>query len=81
MGFPQPPFRPFVDLADVQQAALVLPTIAAALGVRPTAPGRPVLDSLGAMFRDGDLFLVLDNFEQVLPAAPALADLLDAVQT
>ena len=67
----------FVDLADVQQPALVLPTIAAALGVRPD--GRPVLDNLRAVLRDGDYLLVLDNFEQVLPAASALADLLDAV--
>src|SRR5215217_325460 len=66
----------FVDLADVQQPALVLPTIAAALGVRPV--GRPVLDILTAMLRDGDYLLVLDNFEQVLPAASTLADLMDA---
>jgi predicted ATPase/DNA-binding CsgD family transcriptional regulator len=66
----------FVDLADVQQPALVLPTIAAALGVRPD--GRPVLDNLRAALRDDDHLLMLDNFEQVLPAASALADLLDA---
>jgi hypothetical protein len=66
----------FVDLADVQQPALVLPTIAAALGVRPD--GRPVLDYLRAVLRHGDHLLVLDNFEQVLPAASTLADLLDA---
>ena len=66
----------FVDLADVQQPALVLPTIAAALGVRPD--GRPVLDYLKAVLRYGDHLLVLDNFEQVLPAASTLADLLDA---
>ena len=66
----------FVDLADVQQPALVLPTIAAALGVRPD--GRPVLDNLRAVLRDGDYLLVLDNFEQILPAASAVADLLDA---
>ena len=40
--------------------------------------GRPVLDNLRAVLRDGDYLLVLDNFEQVLPAASALADLLDA---
>jgi predicted ATPase/DNA-binding CsgD family transcriptional regulator len=65
----------FVDLADVQEPALVLPTIAAALGVRPD--GRPVLDNLRAALRDGDALLVLDNFEQILPAAAALAALLD----
>src|SRR5215208_1294447 len=66
----------FVVLADVQQPALVLPTVAAALGVRPD--GRPVLDNLMAVLRDDDYLLVLDNFEQVLPAASALADLMDA---
>jgi non-specific serine/threonine protein kinase len=66
----------FVDLSDVQQAGLVLPAIAAALGVHPA--GRLVLDSLKAVFRDGEFLLVLDNFEQVLPAASAFADLLDA---
>ena len=66
----------FVDLADVEQPELVLPTIAAALGVRPD--GRPVLDYLRAVLGHGDHLLVLDNFEQVLPAASALADLLDA---
>jgi predicted ATPase/DNA-binding CsgD family transcriptional regulator len=66
----------FVDLADVQQPAMVLPTIAAALGVRPD--GRPVLDNLRAALRDDDHLLVLDNFEQILPAAAMLADLLDA---
>src|SRR5918993_4787116 len=65
----------FVDLADVQQPAFVLPTIAAALGVRPD--GRPVLDILRAILGHSDSLLVLDNFEQVLPAASALADLLD----
>ena len=65
----------FVDLADVQQPALVLPTVAAALGVRPD--GRSVLDILRVMLRDGQHLLVLDNFEQVLPAASAVADLLD----
>ena len=66
----------FVDLGDVQQPALVLPTIAATLGVRPDR--RPALDVLRAVLRDGDYLLVLDNFEQVLPAASTLADLLDA---
>src|SRR5215216_2790064 len=65
----------FVDLGDVQQPALVLPTIAAALGVRPD--GRPVLDILRVLLRHGDYLLVLDNFEQILPAASMLADLLD----
>jgi non-specific serine/threonine protein kinase len=66
----------FVDLADVHHPALVLPTIAAGLNVR--TDGRPVLDSLTFALRDSESLLVLDNFEQVLPAAEQLADLLDA---
>jgi predicted ATPase/DNA-binding CsgD family transcriptional regulator len=65
----------FVDLADVHLPSLVLPTIATALGVRPD--GRPVLDNLRAALRDDEYLLVLDNFEQILPAASMLADLLD----
>jgi predicted ATPase/DNA-binding CsgD family transcriptional regulator len=70
------PSAQFVDLADVQQPALVLPAIAAALGVR--LEGHPVADHLRAALRNGDPLLVLDNFEQILPAASMLADLLDA---
>ena len=66
----------FVDLADVHHPSLVLPTIAAGLNVR--TDGRPVLDSLTFALRDSEALLVLDNFEQVLPAAADLADLLDA---
>jgi predicted ATPase/DNA-binding CsgD family transcriptional regulator len=36
-----------------------------------------VLDNLRAALRDDDYLLVLDNFEQILPAAAALAELLD----
>ncbi len=66
----------FVDLADVQQPALVLPAVAAALGIRPD--GRTALDQLASAIRQDACLLALDNFEQVLPAAAALADLLDA---
>ena len=66
----------FVELADVQLPELVLPAIAVALGVH--SAGRSVLESLMDALRDDDHLLVLDNFEQVLPAASALADLLDA---
>jgi predicted ATPase/DNA-binding CsgD family transcriptional regulator len=64
----------FVDLSDVQQPELVLPAIAAELGVQTA--GRSVLESLESALRHGDYLLVLDNFEQILPAAEAIADLL-----
>ncbi len=66
----------FVDLSDVQQPALVLPTIAASLGIRPD--GRTALEQFTSVLRQDSYLLTLDNFEQVLPAASSVADLLDA---
>ena len=57
------------------RAGLVAPTIAEALGLRATpgvAPREQVRDHL----RAARALLVLDNFEQVLAAAPLVADLL-----
>ena len=64
-----------VDLAPIDDAALVVPAIAQALGVRELG-GRPLPDELAAALHDRRLLLVLDNCEQVLGAAPALARLL-----
>jgi predicted ATPase/DNA-binding CsgD family transcriptional regulator len=67
----------FVPLAAIRDPALVLPTIAQALGVRE-AGDRPLTDQLVALLRDRELLLVLDNLEQVLAAAPRVAALLAA---
>ena len=67
----------FVDLAPVGDPALVPGAIAAALGVRPEGSG-PVLDLLADRLRDRPVLLLLDNFEQVLPAAADVAALLAA---
>src|SRR5215469_14647646 len=66
-----------VDLAPIQDPAQVLPAIALTLGLADTGP-LPLLDRLRAALSErGAILLVLDNFEQVLPAAaPQLADLL-----
>ena len=53
----------------------MLPTIARALGVRD-AGEEPLADRLAAFLRDRWLLLVLDNVEQVVVAAPLVADLL-----
>jgi predicted ATPase/DNA-binding SARP family transcriptional activator len=68
----------FVDLAPITDAALVCPTIAAALGISDQG-GQDLLRLLSSELRERHLLLVLDNFEHLLPAAKAVADLL--VQT
>src|SRR5919199_5358843 len=67
----------FVDLAPAHDPTLVLPAVAAALGV-PVAVGRELLVGLGDALRDTRLLLVLDNCEHVLPAMPAVGELLAA---
>jgi predicted ATPase len=67
----------FVPLAAVRDPELVLPALAQALGVRETA-GQPLAATLCAALGEQHRLLVLDNFEQVLPAAPPLAQLLSA---
>src|SRR5205085_3059611 len=54
---------------------LVIPTIAQTLGLREVEE-RSLFESLKAFLRDKHLLLLLDNFEQILPAAPALVELL-----
>lgn len=64
-----------VFLASVSNPDLVVPAIAGALGLRE-APGQSLLGILKAYLRDREVLLLLDNFEQVLPAAPVMSDLL-----
>jgi predicted ATPase/transcriptional regulator with XRE-family HTH domain len=68
----------FVPLAAIREATLVLPAIAQALGVRET-PHRPTEEALAVALLGQSVLLVLDNLEQVLDAAPAVARLLAAV--
>jgi predicted ATPase/DNA-binding SARP family transcriptional activator len=68
----------FVDLAPVRDPALVVPTIAAALGIREEGWERPVRQALEDDLRRRRLLLLLDNFEQVLEAAPVVTQLLAA---
>ncbi len=67
----------FVGLAPVADPGLVAPAVAQALGVRDA--GEEPLDArLKAFLRERRLLLVLDNFEQVVEAAPLVAELLAA---
>ena len=65
----------FVSLATIRDPVLVVPTIAQTLGIREHA-GQGRLDRLQAALQDAHLLLVLDNFEQVVTAAPQIATLL-----
>ncbi len=65
----------FLSLAPISDPELVIPAITQALGIKESG-ARPLLDLLKAFLMDKHLLLVLDNFEQVLPAAPHLTDLL-----
>ena len=65
----------FIPLAPIRDPALVVPTVAHALGVRE-AGGRSLIEGLTAALRARHLLLILDNFEHVIDAAPIVADLL-----
>src|SRR5262245_28572442 len=67
----------FVNLAPIRDPVLVASTIAQVFGVAETA-GLPLLERLHAFLRDRQLLLIVDNFEQVLEAAPLLAGVLAA---
>jgi predicted ATPase len=63
------------DLARVRDPTLVLQTLSRALGVSPMDHA-PLLERLRVALEDRAILLLLDNFEQVLPAASQLVDLL-----
>ncbi|GAA1858115.1 DUF4062 domain-containing protein [Asanoa iriomotensis] len=65
----------FVDLSSTTDARLVPDAIASALGVVAQGSERPV-DALHRVFPARHQLVVLDNFEQVLDAAPTVAEML-----
>ena len=65
----------FVDLAATTTPDRFAAAVAHALGVRE-AGAQPLLETVRDQLRDRRLLLVLDNFEQVVAAAPQLALLL-----
>ncbi len=65
----------FVPLAALSDSTLVLQTVAQAFAVREAA-GRPLQQQLKEYLREKQLLLVLDNFEQVIDAAPLVTELL-----
>ncbi|MBC7899837.1 MAG: protein kinase [Saprospiraceae bacterium] len=67
----------FIEMADVTDPEFIASTIAQPLGVKD--PGSlPLLGVLKDHLRDKEMLLVLDNFEQVVDAAPQISDLLSS---
>jgi serine/threonine-protein kinase PknK len=67
----------FVDLAPIRDPGLVATTIAQVLGIGESG-GQPLLDTLKNALRHKHLLLLLDNFEQVVDAAPLVGRLLSS---
>jgi predicted ATPase/DNA-binding CsgD family transcriptional regulator len=65
----------FIPLAAISDPGLVLPTIAWTLGLQEMGARTP-LEQLQAALEEQSLLLLLDNFEQILDAAPELTELL-----
>jgi len=67
----------FVSLAPIRDWDLVVPTILKTLGLREQ-PGETALETLTEYLREKELLLLLDNFEHVFAASPAVAGLLES---
>ena len=67
-----------VRLEPISDPNLVIPTIAETLGIRETPGGQPIAEMLMEFLHDKQMLLLLDNFEQVVEAAPCVAELLES---
>ena len=67
----------FISLAPITEPGLVASTLAQSLGAIESS-GRSIVDCLKDHLQYKSLLLLLDNFEQVVSAAPLVAELLAA---
>src|SRR3989454_3395419 len=67
----------FVNLAPISDPALVAPTIAQTLNIREGS-GQPLLEHVKQELQHKHMFLLLDNFEQLVTAGVQIVDLLAA---
>jgi len=67
----------FVSLDSVSDPDQVIPTMVKTLGLWEGGE-RPLLEQVQDYLRDKHLLLLLDNFEQIIAAAPRLVDLLSS---
>ncbi len=67
----------FVNLAPLRDCNLVIPTLAQTIGLKETRQ-QSLLEQVKEYLADKQLLLLLDNFEQVVSAAPLVAELMAA---
>lgn len=67
-----------VRLAPILDASVVVATIAETLDIRESTGAQALLDMLKDSLRDKRMLLVLDNYEQVIAAAPVTVLLLES---
>jgi non-specific serine/threonine protein kinase len=67
----------FISLAPISDPALVVNSIANALGVNDVHD-QPLVETLKHVLRERQTLLILDNFEHLLLAAPLISELLSA---
>lgn len=68
----------FVTLADVTEPAAFIPTLAEVLDVKE-AEGRTLEEGVTTLIGSRRALLLLDNFEQIVAAAPEVARLIDPI--
>src|SRR5215210_6525537 len=66
----------FVPLAPLRDAALLPSVLAERVGIKEVA-GQPLRETLTRHLQDRQVLLVLDNFEHLTTAAPAVGDLVE----
>jgi predicted ATPase/DNA-binding CsgD family transcriptional regulator len=67
----------FIPLAPISDPDLVIPTLSKSFGLKETADWS-ALEHLKAHLHEKHCLLLLDNFEQIIAAAPLLVELLQA---
>src|SRR5579864_1674814 len=65
----------FVRLASITEPDLLVPQIAAAVGLRETK-AKPIKEALIELLQSQERLIVLDNFEQILESAPLVSEML-----
>lgn len=67
----------FIELAAITNLEFVASAIASSIGVKETGD-KPILRALRDYLQEREMLLIVDNFEQVVDAAPQIAELVAA---